>query len=124
MYRILVVDGEVDNLSLLKTFLEIEEYTVDTANNGWAAIDLVEELCPDVVVVDIFLPDMIGNAVVERIRQNPNLSGTRVVLATASSVLDEAKALESGADVFLRKPFDLDQFLAIVEKLCNPKAKE
>ena len=56
-------------------------------------------------------------------RQNPNLSKTRVVLATASSVLEESEAMASGADAFLRKPFDLDQLLAIVEKLCNPKGR-
>lgn len=85
MCRILVVDDLADNLSLLKTFLEIEEYTVDVANSGLVAIDLVEELRSDVVILDIFLTDMIGYAIVEQIRQKPNLSGIRVVLATASS---------------------------------------
>ncbi|MBW4662187.1 MAG: response regulator [Drouetiella hepatica Uher 2000/2452] len=118
MSRILVVDDFVDNLLFIKALFESEEYTVDTATSGFAAIDLVEELRPDVVLLDIFLSDMIGYTVVERIRQNPKLTETRIVLSTASSVLDESEAMASGADVFLRKPFDSDHLLVIVKKLC------
>ncbi|MBW4660943.1 MAG: response regulator [Drouetiella hepatica Uher 2000/2452] len=123
MSRILIVDDFLDSLLFVKALLESEEYTVDIATSGFAALDLLEELRPDVALLDIFLSDMIGYTVVERIRQNPELSETRVVLATASSVLDKSEAMASGADAFLRKPFDSDQLLAIIKKLCNQKAK-
>jgi CheY-like chemotaxis protein len=121
MYKILVVDDVVDNVLLLQTLLELEGYAVDTVDTGWGALALLETLRPDVVLLDVFLPDMLGYAVVERIRQNPNLFNTRVVLVTASSVLEEAEARASGADVFIRKPLDFDQLLAIVHQLCPAK---
>jgi CheY-like chemotaxis protein len=122
MYKILVVDDVADNLSLLQTLLELEGYIVNTASSGWTALDIIETLRPNVVVLDIFLTDMLGYAVVERIRKNPNLFETRIILATASSVLEEVEAISSGADAFMRKPLDCDQLLSIVKELCNQKS--
>ncbi len=123
MYRILVVDDFIDNTLFLQTLLELEGYTVDTASSGLAAIDIIETLCPHVALIDIFLSDMIGYSLVERIRENPNLSELRVVLLTSSSVLKEDEAIASGANAFIRKPIDPDQLLAIVKKLCNQKVE-
>ena len=119
MYRILIVDDIADNVLLLQTFLEGEGYAVDTADNGWTALRAVETLRPDVVLLDILMPDMSGYSVVKRIRQQENLSETRIVLVTAYSVLSEAEALSMGADAFIRKPVDLDQLLATVKGLCS-----
>ncbi|MBI4783280.1 MAG: response regulator [Oscillatoriophycideae cyanobacterium NC_groundwater_1537_Pr4_S-0.65um_50_18] len=123
MHRVLVVDDVEDNVFWLQTLLETEGYEVATASSGWAALDLVESLHPNLVLLDILLADMIGYAVTERIRQNPNLSETRIVLITASSVLERDEAVEAGADAFMRRPLDPDQVLAIVKDLCNQTAE-
>jgi CheY-like chemotaxis protein len=119
MSHILIVDDIADNVLLLQTFLESEGYTVDTADNGWTALRSIETLRPDVVLLDILMPDMSGYSVVKRIRQQESLAKTRIVLVTAYSVLSEAEALSMGADAFIRKPVDLDQLLATVKDFCS-----
>ncbi|MBI4781645.1 MAG: response regulator [Oscillatoriophycideae cyanobacterium NC_groundwater_1537_Pr4_S-0.65um_50_18] len=121
MCKILIVDDFVDDCLFLQTVLEIEDYTVALVGNGWAAIDMIQELRPNVVLLDILLPDMIGYSIVERIRQNPNTCEIRIVLTTASSILNESEAMASGADAFIRKPLDPDYVLEIVKKLCDEK---
>lgn len=121
MCKILIVDDFVDDCLFLQTVLEIEDFTVATVDNGWAAVDVIREMHPNVVLLDILLPDMIGYSIVERIRQDSNLSEISVVLTTASSILGESEAIASGADAFIRKPIDPDYLLAIVKKLCGQK---
>ncbi|MBD3883603.1 response regulator [Phormidium tenue FACHB-886] len=118
MCRILIVDDIEDNVLLLQTFLEAEGYVVETADSGWTGLRSVESLRPNIVLLDILMPDMSGYSVVQRIRQQEGLSETRVVLVTACSVLDEDEAMAMGADAFIRKPVDLDQLLATVKKYC------
>lgn len=124
MCKILIVDDFVDDCLFLQTVLEIEDFTVDIADNGWAAVDIIREMRPNVVLLDILLPDMIGYSIVERIRQDPNLSEIRIVLTTASSILEESASMASGADAFIRKPFDPDYVLALVKKFCDQKREE
>jgi DNA-binding response OmpR family regulator len=121
MCRILIVDDIADNAVMLQIFLEAEGYSVETADSGWAGLRSIETLRPEIVLLDILMPDMSGYSVVQRIRQQENLANTRVVLVTACSVLDEAEAMTMGADAFIRKPVDLDRLLAIIKNFSNPK---
>lgn len=70
-FYILVVDDLSDNLFLLQTSLEAEGYNVDTADNGSSALEKVEASPPDLILMDVMMPDMNGYEVTQQIRQNP-----------------------------------------------------
>ncbi|MGB5973334.1 MAG: response regulator, partial [Nodosilinea sp.] len=72
-FRILIVDDIDDNVFLLQTILETEGYAVDTAGSGGTALAKVENSPPDLILMDVMMPDMNGYEVSRQIRQNPNL---------------------------------------------------
>lgn len=119
MCRILVVDDVEDNVFLLQTVLETEGYCVDTASNGRDALDKIHSTYPDVVLLDIRMPDMSGYSVAQKIRQDTSLSKTTIILVTSSSILEADEAFPSGANAFLQKPIDPYQVLATVKRFCT-----
>ncbi|GAB4381539.1 MAG: hypothetical protein Kow00121_40320 [Elainellaceae cyanobacterium] len=114
-YRILVVDDLMDNLLLLQTILEEEGYIVDTADSGELALDKIEAAPPDLVLLDVMMPDMDGYEVTRYIRQNFALSFVPILLVTAHEEADVVEGLNSGANDFIRKPVDFDELLARVK---------
>lgn len=122
MCHILVVDDIADNVFLLQTLLEAEGYSVDTASSGWTALRKIKDNRPDIVLLDIMMPDMSGYEVTQRIRQNQSLSNTPIVLVTAYSDITVSEGLAMGANDFIRKPIDADQLLESVNKFCSMHA--
>lgn len=107
MEKILVVDDEIEVCNALKEFLSIKGYTAFTAQNGQAALALVQTENPHVVLLDVIMPGMSGIETLEEIKRVAPATG--VVMITA--VTDEAlgnQALRLGADDFITKPVDLD----------------
>ncbi len=104
---ILVVDDSVDMRALLSQALSLESYRVITASNGKEALELLEKkTCPDLVLVDLSMPEMDGKEFVRRLHQYPGCGGTKVVLISGWDDLEQkSKALQ--ADGYLRKPIDL-----------------
>ena len=82
-YRILVVDDLADNLFLLQTLLESEGYVVETALNGKAALDKIEQIPPNLVLLDIMMPGLNGYEVTRQVRQDERFSALPIVLITA-----------------------------------------
>ncbi|MBD3882835.1 response regulator [Phormidium tenue FACHB-886] len=117
MSRILIVDDIQDNILLLQTFLEAEGYSVDVESRGMAALRTIKNLRPNVVLLDVMMPDMNGYEVTQRVREDESLSDTQIVLVTAYTDISEDEAMAMGASAFIRKPIDLDQLLAIVKTL-------
>ena len=117
--RILVVDDLIDNLILLKTFLELEGYEVETANCGTSAIAKIENSPPDLVLLDVMMPDMTGYEVAHWIRQTLNLCDIPIVLISAYGDLEMVKDSEIGANAFLHKPVDFDELLINIKGFCN-----
>lgn len=113
-HRILVVDDLMDNLFLLQTVLEAEGYNVELADNGQAALTKVQSSPPDLILLDIMMPDMNGYEVTQRIRQNPGLPYIPILLVTAHEESKVIEGLNSGANDFIRKPIDFDELLARV----------
>jgi DNA-binding response OmpR family regulator len=109
-YQILVVDDVEDNLLLLQMFLEAEGYGVETADNGSAAIAKVEASPPDLLLLDIMMPDMNGYEVTRHIRNDKALS-IPIMLVSAHDEANAIEGLEIGADDFIRKPIDFDELL-------------
>lgn len=111
-YCILVVDDIADNLFLLQTFLEAEGFEVETADNGSQALSQISTKSPDLVLLDVMLPDMSGYEVTRRIRQNYNLPSLPIVLVTAHEQAHSKLGFDAGANDFIRKPVDFEELLA------------
>lgn len=112
---ILAVDDEQDILDMLVLLLESEGYRVLTANGGQKAIELLGSERPDLVLLDIMMPEVDGHQVCRRVRADASLASVPVLMLTAKNDIDNiARAVDEGADGFIAKPFDVDQFLRVV----------
>jgi two-component system sensor histidine kinase/response regulator len=119
--RILVVDDSPDNLFLIQATLEDDGYEITLAEDGRTALKLVDQVLPDLILLDVMMPEMDGYEVTERIRQNPNLPYIPILLITAHERSSVVKGLDIGADDFIRKPVDIDELLARVRSLLRLK---
>ena len=105
--NILVVDDTPANLQLLAYLLESGGYTVLGAETGEAAVALAHEWNPDLVVLDIQLPDIDGYEALERLRSDPALADTPVIAVTAFAMdNDRRRTEEAGFDGYVTKPID------------------
>ncbi|MBN1657129.1 MAG: response regulator transcription factor [Anaerolineae bacterium] len=110
---ILVVDDEPHVRKLVQANLESSGYKVLTAQDGQAAVEIVERALPDLVILDLMLPKMDGYAVCRRIRE---FSAVPVIMLTArSSQVDLVHGFEVGADDYLTKPFSVAELLMRVQ---------
>jgi two-component system KDP operon response regulator KdpE len=108
--RILVVDDEPQMQRLLKTALESRGYTVNSAADGPAAINMIATRPPDLVLLDLTLPGMDGLEVCRRIREWSRVP--IIVLSAREGDRDKVEALDLGADDYLTKPFSMEELLA------------
>ncbi|HZG40655.1 MAG TPA: response regulator [Nodosilinea sp.] len=118
-FRILVVDDIDDNLFLLQTVLETEGYEVDTAGNGGSALAKVYDSPPDLILMDVMMPDMNGYEVTRKIRQNPDIPDMPILMVTAYDSLMNGPGSAVGPNNFIRKPIEFDQLLTKVATLLN-----
>jgi len=107
---VLVVDDEPQIVRALRINLSARGYKVVTAHDGTAALKAVAETKPDVVVLDLGLPDMDGNEVIEGLRGWTTVP--IIVLSARSDSPDKVRALDAGADDYVTKPFGMDELLA------------
>ncbi|NDJ17486.1 response regulator [Myxacorys almedinensis] len=115
MTRILVVDDVADNSFLLQALLEFEGYQVDTADNGQAALAKIESAPPDLVLLDVMMPEMDGYEVACRIRQNHQLDSVPILFVTGyDAVATEVKAPVQVAGI-IRKPVEIDNLMVQVQ---------
>ncbi|MBV8949424.1 MAG: response regulator transcription factor [Actinobacteria bacterium] len=110
--RILVVDDEQGILRAVQTNLGRHDFRVDTASSGRQALDEYARLRPDLVLLDLGLPDMDGLDVIRSIRQRS--STPVIVLSARETERDKVFALDIGADDYLTKPFGVNELLARV----------
>jgi two-component system KDP operon response regulator KdpE len=111
--RIVVADDEPDLLYAVKLYLEDEGYTVFTAVNGYEALDLVKERLPDVVVLDVMMPELDGFETLKHIRET---STVPVIMLTAKGEeADKVRGLGLGADDYVTKPFSQRELLGRIQ---------
>jgi CheY-like chemotaxis protein len=116
--NILYVEDNPDNMRLVKRALGAKGYTVHEASNGLEGLERAEELNPDVILLDINLPDIDGYEVARRLRQskNPQLHYVPIIAITANALKGDAeKALAAGCDVYMAKPINVRELWARVE---------
>ena len=118
---VLVVDDVVQNVRLLEAVLSPKGFRVATASSGEEALDALSKEHPDLVLLDILMPGMDGYEVCRRIREDPGTAFLPVIMMTASGEQEKIRAIESGADDFVNKPFDQAELLARVRSLVRVK---
>jgi len=114
--RVLVVDDEPNIAELVATALRYEGFEVETRDTGRGAVDAIRERSPELVILDVMLPDVDGFAVQERLRSD----GRRVpvlFLTARDSVEDRVRGLTLGGDDYLTKPFSIEELVARVRAI-------
>lgn len=118
--HILVVDDDPRNLFVITAALEQHGAKVDNALNGKRALDMLASMRPDLVVMDIMMPEMDGYKTIAAMRATPHLASIPVLALTAKALSsDRAKALAAGADDYLAKPADYEVLINMVAAWCE-----
>ena len=120
--KILVVDDTPQNVKLLADLLAVKGYAVVTASSGAQALEKVGKEQPDLVLLDVVMPEMSGYEVCRQIRDSPVTAMLPVVMVTALDPMQErVKGIDAGADDFLTKPINQAELLARVRSLLRIK---
>ncbi|MCA9735266.1 MAG: response regulator transcription factor [Deferribacteres bacterium] len=114
--KILIVDDEEDIVQLLQFNLQKEGYEIFSANDGLTALDLAQSQKPDLVLLDVMLPELDGYDIIRELRKNPATEHIAVIFLTAKdSEFDEVLGLELGADDYIVKPIRMRTLVARIK---------
>ena len=114
--RILYVEDNLDNRTLVKRVLEAEGYVVEEAPDGLTAIKMAVAKRPDLILLDINLPDIDGYETTARLRQIEGVAGVPIVALTANVMRgDRERSLKAGCDGYIQKPIDVDHLPVQIE---------
>ena len=119
--RILVVDDVPQNVRLLEAVLEAHGYETVSASDGRAALELAVSAKPDLVMLDVMMPELDGYAVCRQLREHEETAVLPVIMLTASEGMEKTKGIEAGADDFIAKPFNHYELLTRVRSLLRIK---
>jgi CheY-like chemotaxis protein len=109
---VLLVDDNDDNLRIMREILAARGFEVLVAHDGASALTLVEKQRPDVILLDVMMPEMDGLQVLERIKGSPDHAGIPVILVTAKAQDEDLlEGYRFGADYYITKPFTAKQLL-------------
>ncbi len=116
-HKVLVVDDEPDLLKLLAFLLRHEGYEVISARDGMGALEAAQRERPDLILLDVVLPDMDGREVCRRLRNSPATAGTPIWMVSARTQnADIEQSLQAGADKHVAKPFKPRDITASIRK--------
>ncbi len=116
--KILIIDDDVDTLRLVGLMLQRQGYLISAATNGEQGLAKAFEERPDIILLDVMMPDMDGYEVTRRLRKNPTTQSTPILMFTAKTQLDDKVAgFEVGADDYLTKPTHPTELQAHVKAL-------
>src|SRR5574341_532682 len=105
-WTVLIIEDDLDNLDLIKRVLTFYRMAVHVAHNGQQALEILERLTPNLVLMDLSMPEMDGWATLKRIRANPKTAGLPVVAVTAHAMVgDRERVFQAGFDGYIAKPF-------------------
>lgn len=122
--RLLLIDDDPNLILLVKDYLEFRGYEVVTAENGREALEVLEQDLPDMIICDVMMPEMDGYSLVKHVRENPRTSWIPVLFLSAKGQSqDRVKGLNTGADVYMVKPFEPEELVAQVESSLKQAAR-
>ncbi len=122
MKKILVVDDEPSLRDLVELILKREKYEVATAVDGKTALELADSFKPDLILLDIMLPDMSGHEVCKRLNQQKRIP--TIMVTAKHETIDKVLGLELGADDYVTKPFEIMELLARIKALLRRAGRE
>jgi DNA-binding response OmpR family regulator len=124
MAHILAVDDDPDVLGTLQRVLQRENFEVDTVQSGRKALDYLEDRQPDLMILDIIMPEMDGISVCRQVRRDPRFSALPILFLTAKGSTDDiVEGLDVGGDDYVVKPFELAELRARVHALLRRGAR-
>jgi len=118
-YKVLIIDDNICILEALKELLLTENISVITAENGEKGINLATKTKPDVIILDLLLPDISGHKVQRILKQDRTTSHIPILILTGTQVTekDQVLCIENGACEYITKPFDNDVFIARLKNI-------
>jgi DNA-binding response OmpR family regulator len=119
--KILIVDDDANIRELLRVNLSAAGYRIRTADNGAEAMGMISREPPDLLILDIMMPEMDGWEVCKAVKDDPATEGIRTLILTAKGT-DRDRMIGKAvfrADEYMAKPFDVDELLAVVARLLN-----
>jgi CheY-like chemotaxis protein len=120
--EILVVEDDLVTQNMIKTTLTNAGYQVFTASTGKEAIELAQKKLPEVVVLDIMMPDMDGGEIAETLRNDPKLAKTPIIFLSALVTgKEERVSSQKLPTVFMSKPFNRERLLNEIRKFIKPR---
>lgn len=123
--KILIVDDEKDIRILVSQILGDENYKIYFASNGREAIESANENSPDLLILDLMMPEIDGVEVCRRLKQNKDTKKIPVIMLTAKTgVADKIEGFVIGADEYITKPFDPSKLETTVEKVLRRAEKD
>ncbi len=124
MNKILVIDDDIAINELIKVNLELNGYNVLQAYDGTTGFAIAKQELPDLIILDVMMPEVDGYTVAQRIRQNPTTEETPILMLTALSQLnDKVKGFNIGVDDYLVKPFEMEELQVRVKALLKRSRK-
>ncbi|HEY3042001.1 MAG TPA: response regulator [Pyrinomonadaceae bacterium] len=115
---VLLVEDTEDNRQMLKRLLEMSGYRVVEAINGVEAVEVADQVRPQIILMDLSLPFIDGLAATRRIRNLPNLSEVPIVAVSAHDTADfHSEALDAGCNAYITKPIDYPELEDLVNRL-------
>jgi two-component system cell cycle response regulator DivK len=122
---ILIVEDNELNLKLLKDVLDFRGYSTVVTGLGAEALNLARQYLPDLILLDIQLPDLTGTEVAHRLKSDGRTQAIPIIAVTAFAMSgDRERILESGCDEYISKPFSLQALLALVERYIDGTTTE
>jgi len=117
MTLILLVEDDLLNREMIGRYLQLQGFEVITAVDGAQAVERAQSQLPDLILMDINMPDMDGYTLTATIKAMPGFERTPILALTANVMRgDKEKTLEAGCDGYIQKPLDIDQLIREVER--------
>lgn len=111
-YKVLIVDDVISNVLLLKVLLNNEKFNIVTASNGTQALEQVRKENPDLVLLDVMMPDISGFEVAQKMKADPEMTDIPIIFLTAlNSTADIVKGFQVGGNDFISKPFNKEELI-------------
>lgn len=117
--KLLIMEDNVDHLGMMKTYLELEGYEVETATNGRLGVESIMKSLPDLIVTDYQMPELDGMEILKILKSNSKTEHIPIIIVTGAktSSSNVIEGLAAGVDAYLPKPFELDELSAAIQEL-------